>query len=143
MLQTERGFTLLEALFALSILSVILLLIPKHQMEHMENLENEQFLNTLEMDVLYLQNTMSTQEITKPYVLRFASDSYSILLSNETIIKREFPSSVILTNPYLKDIKFSIGGVTMNPQTILMDIGGEPYRIVFPFGKGRFYAEKR
>lgn len=141
MLQTERGFTLIETLFALSILSLLLLLIPKHQMEYMEKLENQQFFETLEMDVLYLQNTMGTQEIVIPYILKFSPDSYSILINNNTHIKREFPPSVALTNPYLKEITFSMGGVIKNPQAILMDVGGEPYRIVFPFGKGRFYVE--
>lgn len=143
MLQTERGFTLIETLFALSILSVILLLIPKHQVEQINKLENQHFLGTLEMDVLYVQNKRSTQEISKSYILRFYPDNYSILFNYSTEIRREYPPLFSLDTPFPKDIEFSVGGVIKNPQSIFISFGEERYRIVFPFGKGRFYVEER
>ncbi|GEN87393.1 competence type IV pilus minor pilin ComGD [Oceanobacillus sp. FSL W8-0428] len=143
MLQTERGFTLIETLFALSILSVILLLIPKHQIEQIDKLESRHFLDTLEMDVLYIQNKRSTQESGKSYILRFYPDNYSILFNYSTEIRREYPPLFSLDTPFPKDIEFSVGGVIKNPQSILISFGEERYRIVFPFGKGRFYVEER
>lgn len=141
--QAERGFTLIETLFALSILAIILVLVPKLQVEQTDKLELEHFLDTLEMDVLYLQNTASTQEIDIPYVLKFHPDSYSIVLNRSTQIKREYPSQFTLESSYPRDVAFYVRGVIRNPQTILVNLAGEPYQIVFPLGKGRFYVEKR
>lgn len=141
--QTEQGFTLIETLFALSILSLILFLIPKQQVEQIDKLELQHFLDTLEMDVLYLQNTASTQEIDIPYVLKFNSDNYSIMLDRSTEIKRDYPAQFSLVTPFPKNVEFYISGVIKNPQTIRVSLAGEPYQIVFPLGKGRYYVEKR
>ncbi|MDM8099425.1 MULTISPECIES: competence type IV pilus minor pilin ComGD [Oceanobacillus] len=143
MLQTERGFTLIEALFALSILSIILLLIPRQQVEQIEKLELQHFFDTLEMDVLYLQSTAGTQENDIPYVLKFNPDSYSIVLDRFREIKREYPAQFSLVTSFPKNVEFYISGVIKNPQTIRVSLAGEPYQIVFPLGKGRYYVEKR
>ncbi|WP_080874601.1 competence type IV pilus minor pilin ComGD [Oceanobacillus timonensis] len=141
--RTEQGFTLIETLFALSILAVMLLLVPKLQVEQTDKLELKQFLDTLEMDVLYLQNTASTQEINMPYVLKFHPDNYRITLNRSTVITREYPSQFSLESSYPKDVAFYVRGIIKNPQTIWVSLAGEPYQIVFPLGKGRFYVEKR
>ncbi|GAA0331253.1 competence type IV pilus minor pilin ComGD [Oceanobacillus sp. FSL W7-1293] len=141
--QTERGFTLIEALFALSILSIILLLIPRQQVEQIDKFELQHFFDTLEMDVLYLQSTASTQENDIPYVLKFNPDSYSIVLDRFREIKREYPAQFSLVTSFPKNVEFYISGVIKNPQTIRVSLAGEPYQIVFPLGKGRYYVEKR
>ncbi len=134
---------MIETLFALSVLSIILLLMPKLQVEQMDKLELQHFLDTLEMDVLFLQNTKSTQQINGIYFLRFYPDHYRILLKHSTQIKREYPAQFSLETSNPKDVEFYAGGVTRNPQTIRISLAGEPYRIVFPFGKGRYYVEER
>lgn len=142
MQQTEQGFTLIEVLFALSVLACILLLVPKYQTGQLEKTEQQQFLEMLDMDLLYLQSMSSLGAETR-YHLTFHEDHYKIIHGLKIFIHRNYPAHVTIPSGGRKEIRFNGKGLIIQPRTILIEMGEESYRLVFPFGKGRFYAEKR
>lgn len=72
----HRGFTLLEVLIVLSILSILITLSVPISKSLFEKQEEKQFLNTLESDILYIQNlSLGTRSRS---TIEFHKDHYTI-----------------------------------------------------------------
>ena len=138
-----NGFTLLEVLFVLALLSIILLLLPPINVEVMEKQQEEQFLETFKFDVLYVQS-MSNLITNEEVFIRLYKDNYKILRgSTETIAERTYPPGLVIDSRGNNDISFNSTGTFFYPRTIRITTKHNDYNAVFQLGKGRFYiAEK-
>lgn len=136
----NNGFTLIELLMALSIVSVMLLLVVPISLSLLERQQEQQFFQTLEFDILYVQSMAHYETMT---TLVFAEDHYRITGGNQGgTIRRSYPKGVTIDYRTDRDITFEYHGSIRNPRTILIHTNNESYRMIFPFGKGRYYIEK-
>lgn len=137
----KNGFTLLEMLFVLGILSILLFISIPLNIATLEKQQIEQFFNTFESDVLYIQST--TTSSNKPVKIRFMEDRYKIRQSNHAPLAiRNYPEGLKMDwrkKPYLV---FNETGTVINPRTIKVTTKQGTYNIVFPLGKGRCYIVK-
>ncbi len=137
----KNGFTLLEVLIALSILSIFVLLYPPISIDKIEKIRFQQFINVLKSDVLYTQNLSTT---TESYVrLTFYSDGYKIRNGAKVLIRRTFPKGIDIDNRQGHEILFKNSGTIVNRKKIQIKLNDAVYLIVFPLGKGGFYVEER
>ncbi|MFA1821548.1 competence type IV pilus minor pilin ComGD [Virgibacillus oceani] len=138
--KNKNGFTLIEMLIALSIVMIMLLLVVPISLSTLDAAEEEQFLQTLEFDVLYIQSMAGENLLTS---IRFADDHYRIIRGNqEGFIKRDYPKDVTINSRISNEITFDHRGSIRNPRTIEIHTKNASYRMIFPFGKGRYYIEK-
>lgn len=136
----ENGFTLLEMLIVLVIWSVLILFIVPINFDTLEKQQEKEFFKTLEFDVLYAQN-LSTS--TTDYVrINVREDSYIIRAGNikNEMIKRDIPEGWIIDYKRLPLISFDHNGRMKTPGNFLIKTKHSTYKIIFPFGKGRFYV---
>ena len=139
----KNGFTLIEMLLTLSILSILFLLTIPVQSDLLTKQQEKQFIELLQQDVLFLQNQSSKHRRDEMYI-RFYDDYYSILSwINEPYAHREYPAGwTLVANNQTRLIRFVQTGTILQPRTLVMYTPSEKIYIVFPLGKGRFYIEK-
>jgi competence protein ComGD len=140
----KNGFTLIEMLLVLSIVSILSLLSVTWSLSAISKQEREQFINTLENDTLYIQQVTSIKGSVeqRPYIT-FKEDFYTIYFTKRRKpIIRNYPSGVRIDTRKHQYLKFEQNGNIHQPRSMDLFMGDERYKIIFPFGKGRFYLEK-
>lgn len=144
-MKKNNGFTLIEVIFVLGVLTVLLLLSAPIKVSILDNKEEQQFLTTLENDLLYMQSISfrSTDHIW----MKIQPDSYTIFSSvynSKTLLRRNIPTNWTIDLRTIQGgvISFNRYGTIREPGTIHLSTNKSTYRIVFPFGKGRCYIEK-
>jgi|SRR5690625_1960997 len=136
----ENGFTLIEMLFILLILSLLMVIAVPNLFSLLKKLETNNFFHMLDADIFYIQNeAMDTQNNVR---IIFREDAYVIrnLYSDEDII-RYYPDNLSydLVN---NRIMFNKNGTILGPTRYRFFDKNNTYEIVFPLGKGRHYIEK-
>ena len=137
----KNGFTLIEMLVVLSVLSIIILLAVPLQFSSLTKQEENQFIELFMHDVLLIQNQASMNS-TESMFIRFHDDHYLIIQRRkQPFAKRNYPNgwSFVGANRLLE---FSESGSVLNPRVILMYSKEERIAFTFPLGKGRFYVER-
>lgn len=136
----EYGFTLVEMLIALMIISILILLIVPAIFNLMEQQEINDFFNTLDADVLYIQNeALGTR---KNVQIIFHKDYYMLIHASEKKeVIRDYPAH--LTHDMNGQILFSNSGTVMQPTTLRFKGKNKTYKMIFPLGKGRHYIEEQ
>lgn len=117
------------------------MLIAPQQLSQLDKLNEQQFLETLEYDFLYLQ-TISREYNDKNTLIRFNNDGYRILDGLTTLVNREYPNGLTVDTFGRRDFYFRSNGTFLQPRTIRINGKEAVYRLTFPFGKGRFYIEE-
>src|SRR5699024_10745474 len=86
------GFTLVELLYVLSLVSVMSLLTVPNLNKSYDSVQIKLFFQVLEEDTLYIQNTAFSEE-TKMQ-LTFTDDKYNIKRGKHTILSRKLPKGL-------------------------------------------------
>jgi|SRR5690625_306889 len=136
----ERGFTLVELLLTLVVLTVFLSLVLMPLNDVFKKVQVDQFFAIFEADVFHTQanvlNTVHTNRVI------FDSGFYSVVGDGgKRIYVREIPPFITIANRDFR-IQFNINGTIIQPRTYRIYVEDDTYAIVFPLGKGRYYVEK-
>src|SRR5690625_2841533 len=105
----EKGFTLLELLFTLSLVSLLLVLLVPIQSNFIKKMDEKAFFDLFHSDVLYIQNiAMTTPEVVS---IHFEKNYYYIERGIRRLYKRKIPDSITITNNAMDKISFNYLGV--------------------------------
>jgi len=143
-LKSNRGFTLLEVLFTLSMLSIIVSLSAPIIFSVLDNQSEKQFFDLLFSDLLLIQIASHGVNSGKAYV-EFEEYSYTVHVDkndHKRKFKRSYPSEWKKDERLFDEISFK-NGTIRKPGTILLKSENTDYRIIFPLGKGRGYVDKQ
>lgn len=143
-MRINNGFTMIEVIFVLGVLSILLLLSAPLKVSILDNQKEEQFLTTFQNDILYLQ---SISYLTEGDIeMEFHATSYSIRdgHQNKILLTRSFPADWDFDLRIYKNkgISFAPSGAITQPGNILLTTNRAAYKIIFPFGKGRCHIDK-
>lgn len=139
-MSNKNGFTLLEMLIVLVIWSVLILFVAPINFTYLEKEQEKRFLETLEFDILYIQN-LST--VTKEEVeLVIYKDNYAIQkgYSGRKLAVRDIPPGWDIPNRLFNTISFDGNGRIKQPGHLIIRTKHSEYKMIFPFGKGRCYV---
>ncbi|HLS08042.1 competence type IV pilus minor pilin ComGD [Lentibacillus sp.] len=136
-----NGFTLIEVLFVLGVLSVLVFLSAPLQVSVLDKKTEESFLETLEMDLLYMQS-LSYNSRTH-YRLTFPDQGRYVIKKNQaTILERKVPEGWKIDARTLPTVSFNKNGTIRAPGTLAIKTLSEQYNLICPLGKGRCYFEQ-
>ena len=144
-MRNNHGFTLIEVIFVLGVLSILLLLSAPLKVSILDNQKEEQFLTTFQNDLLYMQ---SISYLSKEYIgMEIKADHYTIITDgheNNIAVRRSIPADWDFDLRTFKTglISFNRNGTIRTPGNIHLTTNNASYKIVFPLGKGRCYIEK-
>ena len=141
----EAGFTLIEMLIVLSIVSLILSIMFIDYSSRSDEQSFDTWYQQFELDLLYSQKyTMVTRQVLRLSINR-DSNSYSLRNdgSSPALITRKIPEDwdvrvTTVRNP----ISFTRYGQIVGPGKISVRTRNASYSITFPFGKSRSYYVK-
>lgn len=140
MSQNERGFTLIELLMTLMIIAMMMLFIVPQLINLYEKQIEKQFLTVLEQDFLMLQNSSFQNYDYNRIIFREDSYSLSFAFDSSRQIRREYPKNMTINYNNTNIINFNYKGTIVNPGTLTIRSKHMNKKLVFPFGKGRFYV---
>nr|WP_289036702.1 competence type IV pilus minor pilin ComGD [uncultured Allobacillus sp.] len=141
----QKGFTLIEILVVLSIIIILshFYLLGHNQKPAEQTLE--QFLETFENDLFYLQQYTMTNQIIPQLFFDPSNHIYSIRHASlgQPLLERKFRKDIrIQLNNFKNPLTFSTRGNLSSPGTFFIHFGEDKYELRFQFGKGQFYVEK-
>lgn len=141
--KNEYGFTLIELLITLTIIAFIISLSAPFLINIFERQAEKQFITLLEQDILLLQNSsFGKYEYNR---IIFRDDHYTLAFKTdrEKYITRHYPKHLTLRYNNTNIINFNHKGTIVNPGTISIKSKHMNKKIVFPFGRGRFYVKEQ
>ncbi|MHA6250981.1 competence type IV pilus minor pilin ComGD [Oceanobacillus sp. CAU 1775] len=143
----QNGFTLIEMIMVLGIISMLILLAAPIQTSVLKTQIENKFIDTFKDDVLFIQNQASGYERGTLYI-HFYSDHYIVTTGVRDAghyAKRYYPEGWTNINASQARIQFKESGTIIRPRTVVMYSENERIHFTFPLGKGRFHVgrEKR
>lgn len=137
------GFTFIELLISLSIISVISLLAVPHVTNMVYEQKMKRFFDVFAADVLFVQNQNMISG--NSYRLLLTKDDYFIFNNKDgqTMVRRDYPNNLTLQYKSNFVVSFYLNGTVESVDTIYLSNEKSRYKIVFPLGKGRHYVEKQ
>ncbi|WP_132370415.1 competence type IV pilus minor pilin ComGD [Melghiribacillus thermohalophilus] len=140
------GFAMLETLLVISLLSIVVTLsLPFHQSLYQKWIADE-FFRTFASDILLMQKLSTTSQI--PYKLMIDPDSHSYEIrkggyGEEIIIHRRYNENIkIDLTTFRLPFSFHHTGTPLSPGSFYVQVKHDVFKVIFPFGKGRFYVTK-
>lgn len=138
-LNNEAGFTLLEAIFVLFVVSLIGLiaigLFPKYEEKKVDT-----FLEQLRQDIVLMQQSAISH--SNSHQLHFYPMDHQYVITNgiETILIRNYDHDIVIDlNTLPSSLTFGPDGNIGRGGTMYVSYKTKKYKIVFQLGAGRFY----
>ncbi|MGP4107283.1 competence type IV pilus minor pilin ComGD [Virgibacillus sp. L01] len=143
-MQFKNGFTLIEVLFVLSVWSVLLILSAPLHFSILEKQEEDNFMDTLQMDLLYMQS--ESYGIRNYFRLTFTGNESYIITKDQnikTLVERKIPEGWKIDQRIMSAIEFNDRGIIVEPGNIMINTKNNKYKVICPLGKGRCYIAKQ
>lgn len=140
-----NGFTLIEVLLAVGIVSIISFISIPLSIHSLHKYEEKLFLSLFEYDLLYAQSLATTT--TERVRIIFHQHSYQIVKgeANSEVEMRTIPEHITVNTRLRNIIAFDRNGRIQNLQQGRIEFKGKDtnYYVIFPLGKGRGYIAEQ
>ncbi|WP_047979924.1 competence type IV pilus minor pilin ComGD [Ornithinibacillus contaminans] len=137
----HNGFSLIELLITLSIWILLLSLSVPVLISLQEKKTEDNFLLTLQNDIIYIQNvSLGSKTYNRIILDRY---SYRIVDNKNASIVRNLPDGWEIDRRTLEEISFNRNGTIRKAGTIQIRTKQNKFNMIFPIGKGRGYLEKQ
>lgn len=134
----EQGFTIIELLLVLCIVTILTLLVIPSLSHLLKKQQTKHFFAVFESDVMFVQ-TQALHTVNGTRITLY-KDEYLVLLNNEVKQQRDLPNHLTFISANNARIQYSNSGTILQPYTYVLKEHDTFYHIVFPFGKGRHYV---
>jgi competence protein ComGD len=135
----EDGFTLLEMLFVLFILSVMLSAIPPIFHSIQQTINQTNFIHQFQADLYYAQSYAISHRRRISFKYDFTNKMYTLSAPfDEVILERQLPNDVTIERGSLTDFYFKGDGNVNRFGYIYLTVEGKQYRLFISIGRGRF-----
>ncbi|MEH7811065.1 competence type IV pilus minor pilin ComGD [Bacillus toyonensis] len=137
----QKGFTLLEMLLVLFVISVLSMITYFNVHSIYEKQKVEQFLSQFSNDILYMQQLAINRQ--KYYTLRWYKEKNTYYIeesgTNHFIVSRDYGNDIqIDLHTFPNPMTYNPSGNINRGGTILLSYRSYKYEIVFQLGRGRF-----
>jgi len=145
-MSNQKGFTLIEMLIVLTIVSVLTFIAIPRINELIQAKEMNYFLEQFREDMLYAQQYAMVRKVSVAVLFYPYQSTYRITEGNtlgRVLLRRTYSANLEIQPATLQSpLMFLKNGNVNKSGTILITNGEQTYKIVFLLGKGRFYVQK-
>lgn len=138
-IKSSAGFTLIEVLIVMGILSFLAIMIIPISFTTIEKQHEKTFIETFEFDLLYTQSLAITSK--ERIRIIFSDQSYQIVKGekNSIVTIRNIPNNIRVNTRLRHIISFDQNGRVRDLQKgkIEIETNHSTYHVIFPMGKGR------
>ena len=142
MIHSERGFTLIEALFVLSCLSLMLAVGSVVGSKMLEVYERHAYIRQVKKDLYYAQMFAMEKRINVSFRIQTNDNKYSTVANGYgTLFTSYQPRTIKFIGDDPITIRYTFLGHIQNPTTIYFtnEENIPVYKLIFQLGRGRFY----
>ena len=138
------GYTMLEMMIVLSVLSILLCLIFLHISPTQNASSTRHFLDDIQSDLRYTQELAYVNKSSYRFSISPSKGSYNIQGTASTVVKsNEIPEHITIDEGTMGyQIVFGGTGNVQKAGTLYIKAGKEEYKLVVQVGAGRFYIKK-
>jgi len=142
MKQKRNGFTLIECLITMAVVSILVMIAVPLTLRQINKYQESSFFQLVEHDLLIAQ---SLAMVTEDKIYMTIDPYYYKIHSKEnTYVQRSLPKGyVIHTKSMNNPISFNINGSIRKPGTMVLTTKHQQVHLIFPLGKGRARFEKQ
>ncbi|WP_338527455.1 competence type IV pilus minor pilin ComGD [Bacillus sp. MAG717A] len=141
----EKGFTLMEQLMILLVLSILLSIIGMKIPNLIVSAEAKRQVNIMKQDLqlasytAFIKKTRVLVEIQPPHV------SYQVIdqKSNEVIASYQHKKGSIKISTFSQGIYFNENGHPSSGGSLIVEFGGQTYKLTIYLGSGRIHVQKQ
>ncbi|MBG9818265.1 competence type IV pilus minor pilin ComGD [Bacillus safensis] len=141
----EKGFTLIEQLLILLVLSILLSIMGGKIPNIIESAEAKRQVNIMKQDLqlasytAFIKKTRVHVEIHPPHV------SYQVIdqKSNEVIASYQHKKGSIKTSTFSQGIYFNANGHPSSGGSLIVEFGSQSYKLTIYLGSGRIHVQKQ
>jgi len=145
-MSNQKGFTLIEMLIVLTIVSVLTFIAIPRINGLIQAKEMNYFLEQFREDMLYAQQYAMVRKVSVAVLFYPYQSTYRITEGNtlgRVLLRRTYSANLEIQPATLQSpLMFLKNGNVNKSGTILITNGEQTYKIVFLLGKGRFYVQK-
>ncbi|PYZ94322.1 hypothetical protein CR194_01970 [Salipaludibacillus keqinensis] len=140
-LRTSEGFSLIELVIVLFLISIILLIAIPSVNHQMTKMETAYFLKELEHDLYYYQMYAMSNGRSVRFVFSATSPRYTVVEGVRTIHHKEGPDGIRFSRSTLSlnELRFLGTGGVQKAGKIEIYTKDENYQLIFHLVRGRFY----
>ena len=138
------GYTLIEMMMVLSILSLLLTLVFLHITPTQNASSTRHFLEDIQSDLRYTQELAYVNGSSYRFSISPSKGIYSIQSTASSIVRtNKIPEHITIDEGTMGyQIVFGGNGNVQKAGTLYMKTGKEEYKLVVQVGAGRFYIKK-
>ncbi|GIN55769.1 competence protein ComGD [Lederbergia ruris] len=142
--RSSKGFTLLEMLIVLSVVSIILLFSIFTYQSFSDMIQKKLFITQLEADLYYAHAYAVNRREKVQVQFSPIKKEYKVtdLHSSETLLQRSFPSTIYIQESNIASFVINADGNVSNFGTIIFRQNQHAIKLKFYIGKGRFIIEE-
>ncbi|GLF89705.1 ComG operon protein 4 [Bacillus safensis] len=145
LLSHEKGFTLIEQLMILLVLSILLSIIGGKIPNIIESAEAKRQVNMMKQDLqlaastAFIKKTRVYVEIHPPHV------SYQVIdqKSGEVIASSQHKKGSIKASTFPQGIYFNVNGHPSSGGSLIVQFGSQTYKLTIYLGSGRIHVQKQ
>ncbi|MBO0995254.1 competence type IV pilus minor pilin ComGD [Bacillus sp. SD088] len=143
-IQSSKGFTLLEMLIVLSVVSIILLFSIFTYQSFSDMLEKKTFITQLEADLYYAHAYALSRRDKVQIQFSSIKKEYKVIdvQSGEIVLERRIPSTIYIQKSNVNSFVINSEGNVSNFGTIIFQQHQHTIKLTFYIGKGRFRIEE-
>ncbi|MDQ0256286.1 competence protein ComGD [Evansella vedderi] len=141
----NNGYTLIEMLLVLLLISSILLIVIPNFTKSVHSKNVDYFFEQLEKDLYESQMTAMTDGVIIRFVFSPTLNNYTIRHGVTIVETRTFPEGLTVKIGTLgyNDLRFLPTGTISSPGSLVFNYKNDRYVLVFQFVRGRFYIDKQ
>ncbi|MBS4199657.1 prepilin-type N-terminal cleavage/methylation domain-containing protein [Bacillus sp. FJAT-49732] len=141
----QNGFTLLEILIVLSVLTIILSISFFSLKSFWATMQKNMFLNQVQSDIYFAHSYAINREDTILFRFSRISHQYEAVSrdTNKVLINKKLPAAIRIEETNLPSFYITPDGNVSNFGTMMLNVNGKTVKITFYIGRGRFLVEEQ
>ena len=141
-IKLEDGFTMLEVLIVMSVLTVLLSFSVIKLQPIWETMQKKMFITKLQADLYYAHSYAMNRKESVTVSFPRGNNEYQAISSKELLFKRQIPSPIILAATNLNSIVITAEGNVSNFGSMTFQMNDRKITMTFYIGRGRFLSKE-
>ncbi|MFJ5964886.1 competence type IV pilus minor pilin ComGD [Bacillus sp. NPDC093026] len=141
----EKGFTLIEQLMILLVLSILLSIIVGKVPSILESAEAKKQMNVIKQDLQLASYTAFIEKTGVDVHFHQSDLSYQVIVKNKdrVIASYQNKNGSIQQSTFQQPIHFNVNGNPSSGGSLILQFGSQTYKLTVYLGSGRIHVQKQ